>query len=430
MKLLNALILLLVSAGSFAQARLVLNNNPYVVMDGGSAGTPIYIVLENSNANAITELGPGGNIVSEDEYNILRWQVGTATGSYNIPWYTQQNAAGVKIPLTMNITGAGAGGTNIDLSTYRTSGIGSGSNAPLPSMVTHMMDANTATVNNELNVIDRFWLFKMPTYVTRPNVSLTIGYDDGAEELTSVNTVVEADLVAQRFNSTANLWEGQPGQTGVFYGSGTLNAGANTIGPFAVAGGDWFEAWTLSNINSLLPIELIYFNGRCDDNKLEFNWLTGSELNNDFFTIQGSMDGVSYFDLATIAGAGNSSSALQYAHSIENQGYMFYRLKQTDYNGDFSTSEPITFDCETNSTEIVSSYQNESELFINVNSTKDQNAQLIMYGVDGKLIESKNVGLFNGSNLIQFDRTGYSNGIYMINLVAGDELSTTKIYLR
>jgi len=55
----------------------VLNNDPYLVLDGGAVSAPIYVVVTESDARGITTLGTGGNIISEGEYNKIQWNIGT-----------------------------------------------------------------------------------------------------------------------------------------------------------------------------------------------------------------------------------------------------------------------------------------------------------------------------------------------------------------
>ena len=64
-----------------AQPRLILNNNIYMVLKNN-----IELVINNSAANAITTLGTGGNIISESEFNRVKWNIGTATGIYTVPF--------------------------------------------------------------------------------------------------------------------------------------------------------------------------------------------------------------------------------------------------------------------------------------------------------------------------------------------------------
>ena len=91
-----------------------------------------------------------------------------------------------------------------------------------------------------------------------------------------------------------------------------------------------------------LPIELISFTGEEIDDYNFLKWITASEINNDFFTIEKSLDGINFEPLNNIDGAGNSTSILHYSLT-DNLPYeiTYYRLRQTDFNGIFKDSEII-----------------------------------------------------------------------------------------
>ncbi len=71
---------------------------------------------------------------------------------------------------------------------------------------------------------------------------------------------------------------------------------------------------------------------------------TLSEVNNDYFTIERSADGLTFDDIARIAGAGNSGEELsyQYADNSPVSGINYYRIRQTDYDGTFAYSEIVS----------------------------------------------------------------------------------------
>lgn len=102
------------------------------------------------------------------------------------------------------------------------------------------------------------------------------------------------------------------------------------------------------NIYSPLPIQLQAFHALEMSNEVIFSWTTASETNNDFFTIQRSADAVHWENLIQVDGAGNSSVPLHYEATDANPlpGISYYRLKQTDFNGDYSYSEikAVTFE--------------------------------------------------------------------------------------
>ena len=96
--------------------------------------------------------------------------------------------------------------------------------------------------------------------------------------------------------------------------------------------------------DGFLPIELSYFTVTQDGGNILFVWETATETNNDYFTIEQSIDGVSFYEMVWIAGAGTSSTSNYYEYSMPAafSGLMYFRLKQTDYNGDYSYSDVQT----------------------------------------------------------------------------------------
>jgi hypothetical protein len=91
-----------------------------------------------------------------------------------------------------------------------------------------------------------------------------------------------------------------------------------------------------------LPIELVSFNATPVSNKnIVINWKTASEINNDYFTIERSKNAIDWEKVDNVVGAGNSSSLLSYSITDTNpyNGVSYYRLRQIDFDGDFSYSK-------------------------------------------------------------------------------------------
>lgn len=87
-----------------------------------------------------------------------------------------------------------------------------------------------------------------------------------------------------------------------------------------------------------LPIELDYFNATKRGTSVFLEWKTYGEINNDFFTVERSLDGENWIEVLREKGNGTTSSPNVYAafdHQPEN-GISYYRLKQTDFDGAFT----------------------------------------------------------------------------------------------
>lgn len=106
---------------------------------------------------------------------------------------------------------------------------------------------------------------------------------------------------------------------------------------------DFFDDYVCFEVVLIfLPIELAAFTADLNSSGwVDLTWSTFSERNNDYFTIEKTRDGLQWDQVGTIDGAGNSEMELAYSMKDLDpcSGMSYYRLKQTDFNGDFTYSE-------------------------------------------------------------------------------------------
>lgn len=165
-------------------------------------------------------------------------------------------------------------------------------------------------------------------------------------------------------------------------------------------------------INPNLPIQLIEFKGYSDNEINILEWSTMSEKNNDYFTIEKSQNGIHWSLLDVVDASGNSSSKKTYLIVDKDPFPMtsYYRLRQTDYDG-----ESETFD--------IISVENESDVFyVYTIKNKDntiyfsEKYKFEIYDFTGKLVSFGESNKFDGSNI--------KSGIYILKI----GLYTQKIY--
>jgi hypothetical protein len=102
--------------------------------------------------------------------------------------------------------------------------------------------------------------------------------------------------------------------------------------------------YSIQDTGIILPIDLISFGSDARPDRIDIKWITGTEINNDFFSIERSRDMNSWEVLGFVPGAGNSSVPLNYSFSDLRplDGLAYYRLKQTDFDGQFKYYGPIS----------------------------------------------------------------------------------------
>ncbi|HEX2617284.1 MAG TPA: DUF2341 domain-containing protein, partial [Flavobacteriales bacterium] len=99
--------------------------------------------------------------------------------------------------------------------------------------------------------------------------------------------------------------------------------------------------YTATQLCLTLPVELLGFDAtNVDDAYVQLSWATASEHDNDHFTVERSLDGENWTEVAQVAGAGESQGLLHYDARDEDPepGYNYYRLLQTDHDGTTTAS--------------------------------------------------------------------------------------------
>jgi len=92
---------------------------------------------------------------------------------------------------------------------------------------------------------------------------------------------------------------------------------------------------------AFIPVELVYFDGKFLEDKVKLNWQTASEINNEKFEIEHSIDGVAFEKIGVVDGSGTTTNVVDYnfLHLQPSRGDNYYRLKQIDFDGSFAYSE-------------------------------------------------------------------------------------------
>lgn len=174
--------------------------------------------------------------------------------------------------------------------------------------------------------ISRYWTLT-GNNISDFNFNATYVYDD-------------LDVTGTEANMAGTLYRTPPGEAFLDWSvEGTVNPVTNSV---TVSGEEAFgDLYAMDNTLNRLPIVLLSFEAEASESSVLLEWVTASEENNDFFTIERSLDGDKFESLLIQPGAGSSNGQLKYQAKDGNPiiGTAFYRLKQTDFNGQFSYSE-------------------------------------------------------------------------------------------
>ena len=229
-----------------------------------------------------------------------------------------------------------------------------------------------------------------------------------------LSVLVEDDL---------EMWQ-YDGSDWISFGSGNSNIIDNWV---EASGLTFFHTLTLAeDMAQPLPIELLRFDAIVNkEKKVDLYWATASEINNDYFTIERSKDGVQFEQLEDIQGAGNTLQLKNYRAVDPNpySGVSYYRLLQTDFDGTQSHSEIRAVNIKLNQNYTIYPNPLQEVLHIVGNGSSKGRTTIEIIDALGRKVYYKQLEM--GENVNSIDITEVSKfeaGNYFLNIQTFDEI--------
>ncbi|MFH1319613.1 MAG: GEVED domain-containing protein [Bacteroidota bacterium] len=203
-----------------------------------------------------------------------------------------------------------------------------------------------------------------------------------------------------------------------------------------------FSKKGIAKTSSPLPIELLSFTAQCVDNTVLVNWSTASETNNDYFTVQKALtfpkfetlEKLEWENVTYVQGAGNSNQTIHYSIVDPDPyyGVSYYRLKQTDYDENYSYSNIVAVNCseiiDYNNTLIYNSPETDNIII----SFKDNiNESYFLYFIDqiGRILIKKQMTISQPDEKILINKSGFASGIYNVILQSENNIVNQSVII-
>lgn len=186
------------------------------------------------------------------------------------------------------------------------------------------------------------------------------------------------------------------------------NGGGNFVATFTVA--------------TALPVKYVNVKvSSTESNKNQISWTTLSEINNDYFEVQHSTDGVNFDLIGMVAGNGNTNQENNYTfvHKSPTQHLDYYRLKQVDYDGNYEYSPIVSLFRKSNID--VNIYPNPTQGVLNITGI-DEKSIVTIYEFSGKVIRS-----FENIPFVSIDIQDLNTGIYLVSILNNQTAQYFKI---
>lgn len=164
-------------------------------------------------------------------------------------------------------------------------------------------------------------------------------------------------------------------------------------------------------LSSILPVELVDFRVQKNISSNRLTWKTLSEVNNNYFEVMRSTDGINFTVIGKVKGNGDSNRLLKY-NFIDNQpleGFNYYKLKQVDLDGKYEFSYIVKVENKSNKVKI---YPTNVIDVINVEIDEITSAKLTIINNIGQTLKVSSLN----STFNSIDITQLPSGIYYAKL--------------
>ena len=157
------------------------------------------------------------------------------------------------------------------------------------------------------------------------------------------------------------------------------------------------------------------------------NWATSSEINNAYFDIERSDNGLDFKNIGQVRGAGTTSTPQYYRFydDIPLPNINYYRIKQVDVNGKTTFSKIITIDNAANKSGILKMYPSVIHDNLTLELNTDDGAILRVSDAAGRVVLSKK-GVVKGFSTVSIDTNTLPNGVYLLSLITATGVTTEK----
>jgi Secretion system C-terminal sorting domain len=180
---------------------------------------------------------------------------------------------------------------------------------------------------------------------TNSGKTARVGLSWGIESNVSANTAEREAMKVMTWNGVN--WTNDGGAGFTFPGGGPHTQARGTFQSVnSLSFSENIVTLGSTEVANPLPVTLVKFEGKLDGSIASLNWKTASEINNDYFEVQRSADGLEFIEIGKVVGNGTTNLASEYFFEDRSlmKGNNYYRLKQFDFDGKSSYSNVIVLD--------------------------------------------------------------------------------------
>ncbi len=173
---------------------------------------------------------------------------------------------------------------------------------------------------------------------------------------------------------------------------------------------------------SVLPVELTSFIATTEGPKNNLIWATASETNNKGFDIERSYDGTNFSTIGTVKAQGKAGT-YTFIDAQPFNGINYYRLKQMDFDGKETLSKVVSVTTKGKGTSKIKIFPTNTEGVVLITNYELGITTVAVFNQLGQLVLTN-----NGVN--RLDLSAMPSGLYLVQVQAGGETVTEKVFKR
>ena len=173
---------------------------------------------------------------------------------------------------------------------------------------------------------------------------------------------------------------------------------------------------TCTNCKTVNPIQLLSFQAELTASEIvDLTWATGTEQNNDYFSIEVSQNATDWKEIAKVNSVHNSNTVQNYSAQdpAPKVGVNYYRLKQVDFDGKYSYSDTKLIVLESNGS-FIHIQPNPATEFIYLNGKNLSWDKMVLYNNLGQSVNNRIAPTTVNEDQIKIDISALPIGIYYL----------------
>ena len=203
-------------------------------------------------------------------------------------------------------------------------------------------------------------------------------------------------------------------------GTCVTSSTVNVVGRTGMNGFSTFATAQNSSIY-LLPIELVSFYGYENGAINTLKWVTASESDVDYYKVERAIGLGEFVEIGEVQSSGNSTEIVEHTfYDLNPLQKAYYRVTVVNVNGEDESTTNVIYIERGNSSNQVNVYPNPTngEVHLDFIYQSDDNLDVYIMDINGKLIKSLNFDVTKGYNPNKLELNRLANGLYYVKITS------------